>query len=66
MSKGSPTPAGTSGTTVAGDDFERHVKVLVEEILGRRMTHSPLPHSAGGTVVGMLVTVYYVVVLGLS
>ena len=46
--------AGGSGTS--GDDFDRRVKSLVEEILRGHMTRTPAPRpgkSTGGAVAGM-------------
>ena len=46
--------AGGSGTS--GDDFDRRVKSLVEEILRGQTTRTPAPHpgkSTGGAVAGM-------------
>ena len=46
--------AGGSGTS--GDDFDRRVKSLVEEILRGQMTRTPAPRpgkSTGGAVAGM-------------
>ena len=49
--------AGGSGmATVSGDDFDRRVKSLVEEILRSQMTRTPAPRpgkSTGGAVAGM-------------
>ena len=48
--------AGGSGTAVSGEDFDRRVKSLVEEILRGQMTRTPAPRpgkSTGGTVAGM-------------
>ena len=43
--------AGGSGTS--GDDFDRRVKSLVEEILRGQTTRTPAPRPAGGAVAGM-------------
>ena len=45
--------AGGSGTAVSGDDFDRRIKSLVEEILRGQTTRTPAPRpgkSTGGAV----------------
>ena len=47
---------GTGTATVSGDDFDRRVKSLVEEILRGQTTRTTAPHpgkSTGGTVASM-------------
>ena len=53
---GGDIPESLAGGSVSGNDFDRHVKSLVEEILRGQTTRTPAPRpgkSTGGAVAGM-------------